>query len=727
MPLIAVSNVCFSIGQAVILDGATLSIEPGERIGLVGRNGAGKSTLMRVMTGELTPDSGSVILQRGSRVGYLKQDPDLDAELTLREEAGKAFVELSRLHKELDEVYHAMERLPPDDAEGGVTLDRLMKRQSDIQHRIEDAGGYAVDHKIDAILHGLGFVDSQFGIKVSGLSGGQMGRLALAKLLLESPDLLLLDEPTNHLDISGREWLEDFLSGEFRGAVLMVSHDRYMLDRVVTRIEEVEQGRLIDYPGNYSAFCEIRYHRRLTQHRAYAKQQNKFKKEEEYIRKYKAGQRAKQAQGRLSKLDREKRDSTLERPVELESFRMELPKAPRAGDLVAVVRGAGKWYGPADGAQGAGGEEEPGQRSKGGRVLFRDLDVTISREERWGIIGPNGAGKTTLVRAMLGQMPLSAGTARLGANVIVGYYSQTGDDADESLPVYQYLQLIIRRENPGGVGLSEQQARDLAGAFLFSGKDQEKRIGSLSGGERSRARLAGLLASAKNLLVLDEPTNHLDIQSAERLEDALCGVEGEDGEREGGFDGTALLISHDRALIDATCDHLLVLDGAGGVEVFHGNYSEWHEKHLARLKSDNAAANDKREGEKREAERRESEKREAERREAQKREAKQRDATQRAGAAVKKERAVVRVAASPADRARGSGGVAKSVFSWMSEERLEKEIAVASARVVEVDGLLGDEKVYSDAKRCRDLLGERAEVKEKLDRMEEEWLRRAGK
>jgi ATP-binding cassette subfamily F protein 3 len=308
MPLVSASNIRFSIGTHVILDGATLSIEPGERIGLVGKNGAGKTTLMRVMTGELKPDSGSIVLQRGSKIGYLKQDPDLDPTLTLREEAGEAFVDLARLHKELDTVFHEMETAAAPDL-----INRLMRRSADLQHKIEDAGGYAVDHKIEAILHGLGFTDSQFGIKVGDLSGGQKGRLALAKLLLEAPDLLLLDEPTNHLDIAGREWLEEFLTGDFPGAVLMVSHDRYMLDNVVTKIEEVEQGRLIDYPGNYTAFCEIRGLRRLTQHRAYEKQQGKFRKEEEYIRRFKAGQRAKQAQGRLSKLDREKRDSTLER------------------------------------------------------------------------------------------------------------------------------------------------------------------------------------------------------------------------------------------------------------------------------------------------------------------------------------------------------------------------------------------------------------------------------
>ncbi|MBC7771837.1 MAG: ABC-F family ATP-binding cassette domain-containing protein [Pyrinomonadaceae bacterium] len=699
MPLLAATNLCFTIGQTVILDGATISIEAGERIGLVGKNGAGKSTLMRLITGDLTPDTGSTGLQRGVRVGYLKQDPVLDHSLTLREEAATAFTELTRLHEELDEVYHDMERVSAsNDPDMAIQIDRLLKKQVELDERMHAAGGYAVDHKIEAVLHGLGFTDAHFGIKVAGLSGGQKGRLALAKLLLESPDLLLLDEPTNHLDIAGREWLEDFLVNEFRGAVLIVSHDRYMLDRVVTRIEEVEQGRLIDYPGNYTAFREIRYMRRLTQYRAFEKQQDKFRKEEEYIRRFKAGQRAKQAQGRLSKLDREKRDSTLERPMEMPTMTFALPKPPRSGDVIVVARNMSKQYHAAPKASKLSPETgepddtaiEPGAT----KVLFKDLDVTLSRGERWGIIGPNGAGKTTLVRALLGQIPLDSGTVKLGSTVVPGYYSQTGEEADESLAVYEYLQLIIKRENPANT-FSEQQARDLAGAFLFSGRDQDKRIGNLSGGERSRARLAGLLASAKNLLILDEPTNHLDISSAERLEAVLkAPSEDDEDDRVGGFEGTMILISHDRALIDATCDHLLVLDGHGGAEVFLGNYTEWHKKQIAR-----AAAEKQAEAESQR--RRDSE------------QAKRNAAAAAAASASKKP-------SKPAPKQ-----AEKGAFSWMSQEKLEKEIAGLEARLKQIDGLLSDEEVYRDAARCRDLLSERDAAQGKLTPMEQEWIKRA--
>jgi len=742
MPILAANNLVFSIGQTVILDGATISIEPGERIGLVGRNGAGKSTLMRLITGELMPDSGSTGLQRGARVGYLRQDPVLDYSLTLREEAGLAFTELTRLHLELDGVYHEMEKLAQS-PDYDTLMSRLMKRQEDLQHRIDAAGGYAIDHKIDAVLHGLNFRDSQFGIKVSGLSGGQKGRLALAKLLLESPDLLLLDEPTNHLDIAGREWLEDFLVNEFKGAVLMVSHDRYMLDRVVTRIEEVEQGRLIDYPGNYTAFREIRSLRRLTQFRAFEKQQDKFKKEEEYIRRFKAGQRAKQAQGRLSKLEREKRDATLERPMEVGTLEFELPKAPRAGDLVVIARNVSKQYAaPLPGAEGANPDPDetvpdspvvstvPGD-PRHLKVLFKDLDVTISRGDRWGIIGPNGAGKTTLVRALLGQIPLDNGTVKIGSNVLIGYYSQTGDEADEAMAVYEYLQLIIKRENTGTV-FSEQQARDLAGAFLFSGRDQDKRLGSLSGGERSRARLAGLLASAKNLLILDEPTNHLDISAAERLEGILAAPKKDDDENKADeddhktlYDGTMILISHDRALIDATCQHLLVLDGKGGAEVFHGNYTEWHRKQIAEAAAKKQAEADAQR--RRDVElSRKNDKAAAAAKSAPKSAPKPAPAAAPASQQSNGARPAQIKGPRPASNSGPNRSNEKSAFSWMSQERLEKEIVGHESRLKEIDELMEQEDVYRDANRCRDLLYERGQAQAQLKSMEEEWLRRSS-
>ena len=698
MPLLACANLKYTIGTRTLIDGASFSIEAGERVGLVGRNGCGKTTLMRLLSGRLKPDSGSVSTARGARIGYLTQDPELDHSKTLREEAASGFAQLIKLHAELDALFHDM-ALPENSAPH--LMERLLSRQSDLQHQIESMGGFAVDHLVDQILHGLGFTDSQFSVPVSALSGGQKGRLALAKLLLESPELLLLDEPTNHLDIAGCEWLEDFLNNEFKGAVLMISHDRRMLDNVVHRIEEVEQGRLIEYPGNYTAFCEIRKQRLLTQARAYDNQQSQWAKEEEFIRRFKAGQRAKEAQGRLSKLERQKELFALERPTEVGVMNFRLPDAPRSGDQVVVVREACKSY------TNAMGEEAGAPVAT--KVLFKNLTVTISRGERWAIIGPNGAGKTTLVRAILDQLPLDSGTTKIGSSVNIGYYQQLPPNVDGDLKVYEFLQHIIKRENPTSL-LSEQQARDLAGAFLFSGQDQDKPIGSLSGGERSRARLAGLLASAKNLIILDEPTNHLDIPSCERLEDALRIEKDELGnplseQPDDKYQGTVILISHDRALIDAVCDHLIVLDGEGNAEVFVGTYGEYHRKKLdaARASTSKSAAKTNAKP------------------------AAKPSSKNGAKPDPKPEPAApspwTTTPSNPTKPA--SKASTKSKFSWMQPDRLDKEITKATSALKAAERELEKEEVYRDANRCRAAIAERDRLADELSQLEEEWLRRA--
>jgi ATP-binding cassette, subfamily F, member 3 len=664
MPLLTATNLKHNYGERIILDGISLSIEPGERVGIVGRNGTGKSTLLKALAGLIRPDSGTISLQRGARAGYLHQDPNLDPEETLRDAAEGAFAELHRLHGELHKVFDQMAEATGrgDNAE----VQRLLNRQGELEKQVEAAGGYTIDHKIEAVLHGLGFTDAQFSLKVGKLSGGQKGRLALARLLLEEPDVLLLDEPTNHLDIEGRIWLEEFLTREFRGAVLLISHDRYLLDNVVQRIVETEAGRLIDYPGNYEAFREIRAERRLAMHRAFQNQQTKFKKEEAFIRRYKAGQRAKQARGRETKLIRERQENTLERPMEMEVFGFELPRAERTSDVVISARGLTKKYLREDGTE---------------KVLFAGLDMSIGRGERWGIIGPNGAGKTTLVRCLLKDLEPDEGFVKQGTNLKLGYYRQTHEGIDPDLPVFRYLQNVILKENPGLL-LSEQQARNLAGAFLFSGEEQLKELGFLSGGERSRAVLAGLLASAKNVLVLDEPTNHLDIPSAERLEEALS--------MEGGFDGTLILISHDRALIDATCDHVVALDGHGGAEVVLGNYTDWHEKAEARKKDALAAES--------------AEKRRREETERQKRAAEE----------------------SKRKQDRAASGPTVSALSRLKLEQLESKIEKIQARIKEIDAAFNDPDVYQDPRKCTKLGDERQKLMAELEPLEFEWMSRAG-
>lgn len=660
MPILSGTNLTLSYGEREILRGVSLTVEPGEKIGVVGRNGTGKSTMLKILAGMLKPDAGSVSAGQGVRVGYLHQNPNLEPEDTLKEAVARAFEQVDELHSQLEGLFHKMGEAQ------GEALEKLLKEQERIEKAIEAAGGYSNEHKVEMILHGLGFSDAQFGIKVRDLSGGQKARVALGKLLLENPGVLLLDEPTNHLDVAGREWLETFLSEEYPGAVILISHDRYLLDRVVSRIVEVEEGRLVDYPGNYAAFRKQRIERRVTMLRAWEKQQTMFKREEAYIRQYKAGQRAKQAKGRESKLDRAKEDA-LERPVEFDDIKLNLPKAERTGDIVITARDLSKSYPNKDGST---------------KVLFHDLALHIERGERWGIIGPNGAGKTTLVRCLLDEIAPDKGSIKLGARLAVGYFSQSREDLDPEKTVYRHIQDTVRKATDERVIMSEQDARNLAGAFLFSGREQEKQLGLMSGGEQARAVLAGLLASAKNVLVLDEPTNHLDIQASERLEDTLARTHENPmtGEKtEGDFDGTILLISHDRALIDAVCDHILVLDGDGNAQVFPGTYSEWklHQSERDEKKSANT----------------------------------------RPGTDSKP------VQSQPAPKP--AEPITKSKFSWMPIAKIEERMNDLGIEIRKLDAELGGADVWTDYERANTLSEKRDAFKSELDELEIEWLRKS--
>ncbi len=684
MPILAATNIELAYGDRRILDAVSLSVEPGERVGMVGRNGCGKSSLFKVLTGHLKADGGQVVLQAGAKSAYLAQEHGFEPGKTLREEAAAAFGHIEELQDELHDVFEAMGEAHGDE------LQKLLRRQAEIEKKIDAGGGLNNAHRIDAVLHGLGFTDAQFTVPVEGLSGGQGARLALAKILLTEPDILLLDEPTNHLDIQGRIWLEGFLKHEYRGAVLMISHDRYLLDAVVSRIIEVEPvptqgGRLIEYPGNYKAFRKLRAERLEVQRRAWETQQTKFKQEEAFIRKYKAGQRAKQARGRESRLEREKATLTIEKPLNSTSMRLELPKAERTGDIVANVRGLKKAYPNEDGSA---------------RVLFDDLDLTIERGQRWGILGPNGAGKTTLVRCLLGEADADAGSVSLGTKLSIGYFKQSHESLDPELTVIRYLQKIVRNECPDQL-LSEQAARNLAGAFLFSGESQEKELGLLSGGERARAALAGLMASAKNVLVLDEPTNHLDIPSAERLEDALRLPE-KDERNESLFDGTLILISHDRALLDACCDQLIVLDGEGDARAFNGNYSEWHAKQEAKKAEAAARSN-------------------------QQKSTKPQSGRPQQSKPSKSPESTANTASNPAAirPKTDEGAPKKSKWSWMRVEQLEEKIAFLEGRIAEIDRALDDPDIWTEIDKANALTTERDEFKTELEGVEAEWLREA--
>ena len=682
MALLSVANLVFSFGDRAVLDGVNLGVDAGQHVGLVGRNGCGKSTLLKMIAVQsgtpglpagLKPESGQIQLARGATAGYLHQDHDLDMGRTLREEAGHAFAELEDLHRQLEATAEAMGTAEPD------ALDDLLKKYQQLEERMEASGGYAVDHRIDETLHGLGLTDAMFNIRCGDLSGGQKGRLALAKLLLSEPDILLLDEPTNHLDIAGREWLEAFLS-TYPGAVVLISHDRWLLDRVVTKIYELEAGQMVEYPGNYAKFRTLRAERIEDQRRAFEKQQTKIKSEQNFIDRYRAGQRSKQAQGREKRLERFKRDHLLEPPVELDVMKLNFSPKSRGNDVVAEAEHLGVTH--------ANGQES--------RTLFKNVDLSLKRGQRLGIIGPNGAGKSTFVRCLLGQQQPTAGQGKLGSQVDVGYFTQTHEHLDLSRTIVEYLRPFTPNE-------LEQEARDLAGAFLFSGTEQDKPLSVLSGGERARAVLAGLVNGGHNLLVLDEPTNHLDIPSAERLEETLrtytTQQQAYSTAGNQSFAGTTILITHDRMLLEELADELLVFDGRGGVTHFLGSYSQWHEQQSAQRDAsspaDNAPAPAK--------------------------------PTPPPAAAPKKNPAPEPSKAGPGKQGNHKKPRAgrRDASAQMSQEKLESEIERLEARLHEIDFALMDPAVFNDGDQVKTLQTQRADAQEQLKPLEREWARRA--
>ncbi|MDX1564160.1 MAG: ABC-F family ATP-binding cassette domain-containing protein [Phycisphaeraceae bacterium] len=653
MSLLTVANVCFAFGDEPLLDGVSLTVDRGQRVGLVGRNGCGKSTLLKMIAGlgNLKPQTGQIQLLRGSSAGYLAQDPKLNPDRTCREEAGAAFEQLEQIHRRLAEVTEKM-AVAEDDA-----LEQLLKKYERLEERMEAAGGYVVAHKVDATLHGLGVEDKTFDVKVADLSGGQKRRVALAKLLLSEPDLLLLDEPTNHLDIDGRQWLEQFLCA-YEGAVIVISHDRWLLDRVVDRIYELDQGRLEEYPGRYEKYRTLRAERIAFRMREYEKHQDRIRHERGFIDRYRAGQRAKQAAGREKRLERMIRDSEIEKPIELSEIDMRFSVADRCSEQVLKVDRLKKGY--------------------EGKPLFGPLDLELKRGDRLGILGPNGAGKSTLVACLLGETAPDGGRARIGANVDVGHFQQIASDLDTSQTVVDTLRKVTG---------SEQSARGLAGAFLFSDDEQDKPLEVLSGGERGRTRLAGLVAGGHNLLVLDEPTNHLDIPSAERLEEALVDytqpLKGFGKNTTGG--GTLILITHDRMLLDRLTNRLLVLDGRGGCEHFYGNYSEYLD-HVARRRA-------------REAEAAEQE--------------------------LPEPIAPKTTASESKPPAPTSTAPSDNKMRILSDAKLESDLKAAEQRIAEIDRSLNDPATYEAGEKVTALQAERSELNSKLKVLEDEWLRRA--
>ncbi|MCC6446217.1 MAG: ABC-F family ATP-binding cassette domain-containing protein [Armatimonadetes bacterium] len=540
MALLSVSDIHKAFGADDILRGAAFQINAGEKAALVGANGSGKTTLLRLIARLDEADGGSVNLSGGCRIGYLPQDTLMVGGHTLYQEAYTAREAIVQVERELHEVESRMADAPEEEMEA------LTERYSRLYHEYERLEGFSYEAAVKATLGGLGFAPQDFEKSVAVLSGGQKTRAALAKLLLQEPDLLLLDEPTNHLDIEATEWLEEFLS-KFKGAALIVSHDRYFLDRLVSKVVELADGRTETYPGNYNSFLKLREMKLHQRQEEWERQQEEIAKLEDYIRRYKAGNRATMAKSREKMLAR---IQPIHRPREQRTLKAAVAPASGSGRIVAEIKGLSMGYGP--------------------RTLFENANLTVEREDKIGLVGPNGSGKTTLLKIVLGEETPLAGQVRLGHNVEIGYFAQDlgGLDPENNL-VDEILEVAPQ--------MTPAEVRHLLARYLFSGEDVFKRVGDLSGGERNRVVLAKLLVQQPNFLLLDEPTNHLDIPSREALEQALHS-----------YTGTVLFSSHDRYLLDTIATRIVEV-AAGGVTVYEGNYSEYRAR-KARLERRAASA-----------------------------------------------------------------------------------------------------------------------------------------
>jgi ATP-binding cassette, subfamily F, member 3 len=532
MPLIAANNVVKSFGDMGVLAGVSCALEPGEKVGLVGRNGAGKTTLLRIMARLDIPEEGSVSLRPGATVGYLSQIPAIDEGYTLWDEAAAAFAGLRTIERRLAEAEAAL--AAPEIHGDEHRLSLALEDYGRLRDRFERGGGFTYEAEIRRALSGLGFQEGQWSQPLGSMSGGQQSRAALARLLLSAPDLLLLDEPTNHLDLDALEWLQEFLGG-YRGALLLVSHDRYLLDAVTVRTLELEDGHLDEYPGNYSFYVGERAARHERQQEAFERQREEIDALKAYIRRYRAGQKSRQAKSREKRLAR---IEPIEAPRTVRTLAFRLETSRRGPQTILRFRNVTKRFGD--------------------REVFRRVTLEIRRGERVGLIGSNGAGKTTLLRILAGLEPPTSGVVEIGPGVKIGYFAQ---QAEETLD----LGRSVLDEVLGSRRLSPEQVRTVLGRFLFSGDAVFKTVGQLSGGERRRVALAKMVLDRPDLLLLDEPTTHLDLSSLEVLEAALAA-----------FSGTIVLVSHDRYLLDHLATRLLVLE-EGEMKEVQGPYHRYRE------------------------------------------------------------------------------------------------------------------------------------------------------
>lgn len=524
MAVLKINGLSKSFGIKTVFENVSFEVRSGERIGLVGANGAGKTTLLRCLMGQEDYDKGSVSTSPGAVIGYLRQDFNYESQ-TLREEMELAWKDVLYYKDKLAELARKLETSHDEE---------LVAAYGRTEERFEYLGGYDYEATTRKILTGLGFSDADWDRDIHGFSGGQKVRINLAAAFVRHPDFLFLDEPTNHLDMGMLEWLEEYLRS-YRGGILMVSHDRYFLDATTTGIIDLENHQTHTYRGNYTQFTKIKALNEEAQERAYEKQQEHIRETEEYIRKYKAGIKAKQARGRQSQLDRLER---IEKPIHRQSLHFQFEKPAECAEKVLDVMHVTSSYGE--------------------HVIFKDLTMHIKKGESVGLIGPNGAGKSTLLKLIVGDKRADSGFIQIGNRVKPGYYSQELDRLNSEYTVLEQI------ENDFDMG--EREARNLLGMFLFRGDDVFKPVSLLSGGERARLTLLMLFLEKPNFLILDEPTNHLDIPTREIMEQALAA-----------FGGTSLIVSHDRYFLDRVTTRILEMEN-GKLTEYLGNYSYYREK-----------------------------------------------------------------------------------------------------------------------------------------------------
>jgi ATP-binding cassette, subfamily F, member 3 len=639
MLLMTCTNVSRGYDATPLFDEVNFELHVGERIGFVGPNGAGKTTLLRVLDGQDEPDTGKVQLHAGARLGVLLQVANFPAGRTLFQEAKSAFDELMSTQRELVEVAEAMANCTDEFEEK-----RLHARYDRLNELLATNDAYTLDHKVEDVLTGLAFKKADFDREIVSFSGGQQRRVLLAKLLLSAPDVMLLDEPNNHLDIDTTRWLEDYLSRQPQG-MIVVSHDRYFLDKVTNKTLELHNRRISSYPGNYKQYVRLRDEKFERQLKEYEAQKEYVGKQEDYIRRANYGQLAKQAQSRVKALDKLER---VEKPTKVSGPNIAFQDVTRSGEVVFRADELGKSFGT--------------------KTLFNGLSFDVKRGQRLGIMGPNGCGKTTLLKILLGEETASAGEIQRGHLVYPGYLDQHLKILDENLPL---IRAVWPEPDPEH---TEQKMRDLLGGFGLQGEIVDRPVKQLSGGERSRAALAKLTVAGTNVLILDEPTNHLDIWACDSLEEALKA-----------YEGTCIVVSHDRYFLNRVIDLLIVFEASGRVEVVYGNYDTYELLRAGRLAAEKQGTWKRNSGSAKPDD-----------------ENNQRDQNTRATTDATKQKR-------------------KRKFPFRKATDLEVDIATLEAKITEWEAALTTPDVYRDAERVKKTMADIAAGKAKLPTLYEHW------